>query len=391
MATGIKKIFSSEFLTQKRTLLIVWIILALASCPHPEDNNYLIFEGVFHHTIDQVSLYDTYPDEYEDMNHYGPFFSVVIAPFAILPVQAGKVLWQLCMTLLLFWAIYKLPLEQKKLAFICWFCAHELLTALFMQQFNIVIAAIIVLAFVFTEREKDIWATLFIVVGTFVKLYGIVGLAFFFFSKHKGKFILYFLLWSAVCFALPMLLSSPDYILGQYAEWYTSLVEKNGQNLHALHQNISFLGMVHKMSGNWFSDLYLIIPALALFALPYLRIRQYSNLGFRMAVMASAMMFTVLFSTGSESSTYIIAVVGVCVWYWSAPWKRSKWDIALMVLAFILTVMSPSDLIPKVLKDMYIKPYALKALPVTLIWFKLIFEMLSRNYAADGITKAQQR
>ena len=55
-------------------------------------------------------------------------------------------------------------------------------------------------------------------------------------------------------------------------------------------------------------------------------------------------MFVVLFSTGSESSTYIIAFIGVAIWYTAVPWKRSTLDIVLMVFAFILTSMSPSDL-----------------------------------------------
>ena len=55
-------------------------------------------------------------------------------------------------------------------------------------------------------------------------------------------------------------------------------------------------------------------------------------------------MFVVLFSTGSESSTYIIAFVGVALWFVAVPWKRSRWDIALMIFAFILTSLSPSDL-----------------------------------------------
>lgn len=92
-------------------------------------------------------------------------------------------------------------------------------------------------------------------------------------------------------------------------------------------------------------------------------------------------MFVVLFSTGSESSTYIIAFVGVALWFVAVPWKRSRWDIALMIFAFILTSLSPSDLFPKFIRKIYVQPYALKALPVVLIWFKLIYEMMVRNYS----------
>ena len=51
-----------------------------------------------------------------------------------------------------------------------------------------------------------------IMLGTFVKLYGIVGFAFFFFSKHKPKLILWIdVIWGIVFFVLPMLISSRAY------------------------------------------------------------------------------------------------------------------------------------------------------------------------------------
>ena len=119
----------------------------------------------------------------------GPLFSLLFAPFAIGPKWIGLLLWGLALTLFLYWAIRKSQFTKYQQIFILWFCAHEMLTALFMQQFNIAIAATILLAYYFIEKEKDFWAACFIMLGTFVKAYSIVGLAFFFFSKHKGKLI----------------------------------------------------------------------------------------------------------------------------------------------------------------------------------------------------------
>jgi len=343
-------------------------------------NNFLIFRYVFWHTIDQTSLYASY-EQYYDVNHYGPFFSLVIAFFAVFPEYFGLFLWEIALTLALFYAIRKIPFEDRKLIFIYWFCAHELLTALFMSQFNIAIVAIILATFYCIEKEKDIWAAFWIMLGTFVKLYGIVGLAFFFFSKHKGKFILSLIGWAVLMFIAPMVISSPEYVISQYYEWWNSLVSKNADNAFAYSQNISLLGMVRKISQcSSYSDLWLIIPGLIIFGLPYLRFKQYKYKTFRFTLLASVLMFVVLFSTGSESSTYIISFVGVAIWYVAAPWKRSKWDIALLVFAFILTSMSPSDLFPSFIRKNYVVPYALKALPCVIIWFKLSYEMCRRNY-----------
>ena len=379
-----KALFSHPFFSDSRTLLGLWLLLPLVAglMKISKCNNFLIFKYVFWHTWNGTPLYEAYPNEYWDVNHYGPLFSLVIAPFAVVPHPLGLIMWEIMLSLALFVAIRRMSLPYGNQLFILWFCAHELLTALFMSQFNIAIAAIIIVAYCCIERGKDHWATLLIVVGTLVKLYGIVGLAFFFFSRHKLKFILSFVGWSCLLFVLPMLISSPEYIVEQYKEWYICLTEKNAENIVSGGQNISLLGMVRKTSGlSDYSDLWLILPGMALFSLPYLRLRQYANEAFRYAFLASVLLFVVLFSTGSESSSYIIALVGASIWYVTSPWRRSRLDLALMIFAFILTSMSPSDLFPAFIRKTYVQPYALKALPCVLIWLKLICEMLTKDYA----------
>ncbi len=365
-----------------RFLMGLWLLLAVISAVTKvnRSNNFLIFKGTFWHAYNGTSLYEAYPAEYFDVNHYGPLFSLVIAPFAVVPHFVGLLAWTVSLTAFLYVAIRWSQFSQRQQIFLLWFCAHELLTALFMQQFNIAIAAIIVLTYYCIEREKDFWAAFFIMLGTFVKLYGIVGLAFFFFSKHKGKFIGSLILWAILLFVAPMVFHGPDYTIDQYQEWFTCLMGKNDENLASIAQNISLLGLVHRTTGLAFSDLWLIVPGLVLFALPYLRISQYQHMAFRQTLLASVLMFVVLFSTGSESSGYITPFVGVVIWYTAAPWQRTRWDIALMVFVFILSSMSPSDLFPAYLRKEWVQPYALKALPVIFVWLKLCYEIMTKDY-----------
>ena len=325
LCTKLQAFFHKPFFSNPRTLFGLWTLLAVVAgltkiAPH-RHNNFLIFRGVFWHTIQKLSLYDFYPTEYNDHNHYGPIFSLVIA-------------------------------------------------------------AIIIGSFAAIEKGREVTAAFLIVLGTFVKLYGVVGLAFFFFVKRKPRFILALIGWSVVCFVAPMLISSPEYVVGQYVEWYERLAAKNGENTFSLMQNISLLGMIRKISGSAsYSDLLVILPGLALFGLPYLRFGQYRHLAFRYAILSSVLLFVVLFSTGSESSTYIIPFAGIALWYATSPWKRSGWDVALLVFAFVLSSLSPSDLFPRSLREAYVLPYALKALPPTLIWLRLSYELLTRDYA----------
>ena len=300
----------------------------------------------------------------------------------MVPDAIGLLGWLVVLALGMYYAVRRLPLEEGRQIFLYWFCAHELLTALQMQQFNIAIAAIIIGSFAAIEKGREVTAAFLIVLGTFVKLYGVVGLAFFFFVKRKPRFILALIGWSVVCFVAPMLISSPEYVVGQYVEWYERLAAKNGENTFSLMQNISLLGMIRKISGSAsYSDLLVILPGLVLFGLPYLRFGQYRHLAFCYAILSSVLLFVVLFSTGSESSTYIIPFAGIALWYTTSPWKRSGWDVALLVFAFVLSSLSPSDLFPRSLREAYVLPYALKALPPTLIWLRLSYELLTRDYA----------
>ena len=383
MKERIKQFLTLPFLSDRRVLLGIWTLLSLVGMLklHRSHNNFLIFKGVYWHTVNGTSLYAAYPSEYSDVNHYGPLFSLIIAPFALLPEWAGMLLWLLFLSGWLFAAIYWSGLRKSQQVYIYWFCGFTLLTALFMQQFNIAIAAIILSSFFLIEKEHEGWAAFFIVLGTLVKLYGIVGLAFFLFSRHKLRLTLWLAVWSVILFLAPMAISSPDYIIGQYHEWFTCLVEKNTHNLNSFAQNISLLGFVRRTTGHAdYSDLWLIIPGMALFALPYLRFSQYKNLTFRETILASVLLFVILFSTGSEASGYVIALLGVCIWYTAAPWKRDKWAIALMVFVFILSGMGNCDLIPKTIRHDYIQTYALRALPISIVWLWLCYELCTKDY-----------
>ena len=387
----INLLLSKPFFHDYRTIFVMWVIMCLILAitkSYNSDGNYRIFIGVWNHTIAELPLFDHYPEEYDDMNHYGPFFALVIAPFAWMTRYAGMFFWMLFLSMFLYVSVRKSDFTKYQQMFIFWFCSHELLNALFLQQYNVAITAGVLLTFTMIERKQDFWAAFFIMLGTMIKLYGIVGLAFFFFSKNKTKLLLSCLFWGVVMFVAPMAVASPEYIISQYYEWYVALVEKNADNINVLagnmadlSTNISLLGMVRRTTQIvTYSDLWLIIPGIIAFCIPYLRISQYKNVAFRQTLLASVLMFTVLFSTGSENSTYIIAFAGVALWYCCAPWQRTKWDIVLMVLVFIISSLSPGDLFPKVIYREVIQPYALKALPVTIVWLKLCYEMYTKDY-----------
>ena len=377
--------FSLPFFNQKKYPFLIWFLLAIVTAlklyltfDKTKYNNYLIYKNVYFNTINQVSLYAENPNLFLDSNHYGPLFSILIAPFALLPDGFGMVFWNVFNAGFLIWAVSKLPIRQSKITLILWICAHELLTSLLGTQFNPAMTSIIILSFVFIYNKQEFWAAFFIVLGTYIKLYGIVGLAFFFFSKNKLKFIGSLVLWAAILFVLPMLISSPEFIIKSYAEWFDSLVHKNDLNgsLTSM-QDISVMGMFRRIVQNPnLSNLPFLIVGLLVFGLPYLRFNLYHNLKFQLLLLSSVLIFTVIFSSGSESPTYIIAFLGVAIWFVIQEKPLTNSTLFLLVFALVFTSFSPSDLMPKYIRTHFIQPYALKALPCVLIWMKIVYEML---------------
>lgn len=379
-----------HFVSQPKYIFSVYllasIITAFSKYVRGEQayNNYLIFKNVFWHTWEQKNLYLQYPDLYFDSNHYGVFFSILIAPFAVLPDWLGISLWNLANAGLLVFAFSKLPFSSVKKSWLAWLCLQEYITAAVSLQFNVGLTGLLILSATYIYERKETQSAIAILIGFFVKIYGIVGLSAFFFVKNKMRFILSLMIGTLVFLALPMLISSIDFGLQSYADWHQSLSEKNLSNqVLGNRQDYSLMGIVRRVLGDAsISNLVFIVPGLIAFGLPYLRWKQYQYLPFQMMILASSLLFLVLFSSGSESPTYIIAVAGVMIWFLLQK-SPSKLDIGLLVFVIVLTCFGFSDLFPKFIKEEYIMKYSLKALPCSLVWFKITYELMTKNFEKD--------
>lgn len=379
-----------KFVSNPKYIFGIYIIVSILSAVAkyrggPEKyNNYMIFKNVFTNTLQQKNIYLLYPDVHFDSNHYGVFFSLLIAPFAILPDWLGIVLWNVANTLIFIFAIHKLPFSTAKKAFFAWLCLQEFITAAVSLQFNIALTGLLMLSATSIYERKETQSAISIMIGFFVKLYGIAGLSAFFFVKNKVKFIFALLAFGVFFLILPMLLSSAHFGIQSYADWFQSLSEKNLSNqVLGNRQDYSLMGIVRRVLGNAeISNLVFLVPGILVFALPYLRIKQYKNLSFQLMILASTLLFIVLFSSGSESPTYIIAVAGVMIWFIMQK-KKSPLVIGLLIFVIILTCFSFSDLFPKFIKENYIMKYSLKALPCCIVWFRVIYELMTKDFEKE--------
>lgn len=377
--------------TRVPVLTVIWFLFPMLACIAEisrglgDINNYLIYKQVFWHTLEQKHLYLSYPSEYADVNHYGPLFSILIAPFALLPVYVGCFFWCLFNVAVLFYAIKKLPVTILQQRWILLIGVFELITSIHSVQFNPMLCGMILLSFTAIEKEDILLGTFFIVAGTLIKIYSVVGLLFFLFTPHKKKFILYSAMWFVVLFCLPMIISSPSFIIESYKNWFTVLVEKNGQNIvssmNAGMQDISVMGMVRRIFGVYqMPNTFVTLPAGILMLLPLLRFNFWKNQAYRLHYLALLLIGLVIFSSSAESPTYVIAVIGYLIWHVQQPDNNRLPYKVLMGLVLLLTIFSPTDLFPRFIREQYVLRYSLKALPCFIAWLAVVYTLFKSQF-----------
>jgi Glycosyltransferase family 87 len=386
MLNKLKLFFTETIFTNKKYVYGLWLIACVftivKTLGNGRMNNFLIFKYTFYSLLNKLNFFLPQPENFQHYNLYGPTFSVFIAPFSVLPNWLGASLWTLFNAGILLYAIRKLPVSEIAKNAIALISVHEMLTSILNNQFNPTMAALVLFTFTLIHGKKDFWAAFVIALGILIKLYGIVGLAFFFYSTNKKQLLLGLVFWLAVLFALPMLFSSPEFIMQSYKDWYVAVTEKNTLNADlTCAQDMCLMGIIRRITQNAaMANWPYLLGGVLLFFATYIRINQYKQLAFRLMLLANVLIFTVIFSTSAESPTFIIAFVGVAIWFVLQPKPYSWLNISLFVFAIILTTLAPSDLMPKFLRENYIKPYSLKALPCVLIWLKITYEMLTKDF-----------
>lgn len=375
-----------HLLTNNRALFILWALLLVVIIIKlvfiaPTANNYLIYKFTFVHAWEGHTLYGRSPQEFLDKNHYGPVFSLVMLPFALLPDKVGLTLWLVMLVAVLWLAIRALPITEWQKNVMALFMGNELLTAGFNAQFNIAVAAIIIYTYVLIHRQQEFWAPLPFLLATFIKLYGVVALAFFFFVKDKPKFILGCVVWSVVLFLAPMAIASPEFVVQSYQEWYLALVVKNAANVSLVsYQDISVMGFFRRLFENpQIPNLPFLAGGVVLFGLPYLRWSQFRHRTFQLLIVASTLIFPVLFSSASEGSTYIIVFAGLALWLALQPTPWGVWVWVLVALAIFFATLNSTDLYPRAWRD-FLRLHAVKAIPCLLIWLRVIYELCTRDF-----------
>jgi hypothetical protein len=369
-----------------RSLFLIYAIMIIVVTLHryyPHhfvNNNYRIFKYSFDNLIHHKDLYIYHPDLYGDLYKYSPGFSVLMFPFYYMPDLMGLILWNLLNGMLLFFAIKRLPLSPAQLRVVLWIIIPELIISLQNAQTNGLTAALILMTFVSLKNGKPIAGALSTALVTAIKIFGGICGLFFVFFKRKTSYIFWTIAFSVLLQALPLLFISPAELMDQYASWFSMLKAD-----HADPVGLSAMHLFSALSSRPIDFYPVQIAGLLLTLLPLVHIKKYHDFQFQLFFAASLMLAMVLFNHKAESPTFIIAVTGVAIWYCISP--KGLLEKALLVFTILFTSLSPSELVPPVLKEEFFVKYSLKALPCFLVWCVLQWELHTKRLTEERTVK----
>lgn len=345
-----------------RAMAFVWIatviVIALQAAAR-ENNNFLIFRTSWYNLVEGRDLYQLNP-QHADYYKYSPTFALIFAPFAMLPLTAGLLLWTAVNAGSLYWALGRIFAGEQLLA-ARGIVLIDAVGSMQNAQSNVLSAALIIIAFVELERRRELTGAIAVTLGTLIKLFPITAAAFAIFRPYRVPRCA---LWGIACgvvgIAAPLLVVSPAQLAELYRSWGAL------SKWDALTRGYSVMELLEMIfHGNWPNAPIQLLGA-AIMVAPLRRYWMWGNERFRLLFLASVLMFCVIFNHKAESPTFIIASAGVAIWFLTV--ERNALTLAAFVAFLIGTSLSSSDVMPEALQEGFFEPYKVKAVPVLFVW-----------------------
>lgn len=334
-----------------------------------EYNNYLIFKYSFFHLLDGSNLYTIYPDRHWDFFKYSPTFALLMGTMAYLPDVIGLSIWNVLNAITVFFAIRMLPFKTKVQCLLLWFAAMELLTSLQNTQSNGLMCGLMIAAYGSMQRGKPLWATLWLVLSVYIKVYGAIGFCLFLFYPGKPRFILFAAMWMLIFAVLPLMVTPASVLIWQYQNWGELMIADA-----AAATGMSVAGWLRTWFGIDNVKSIVSIAGLLLFLIQFIRFDLYRNERYKLLMLASMLIWVVIFNHKAESPTFIISIAGVGIWYYASA--KTTWRKAVFALAFVFTSLATTDIFPPFVRNHFIYPYTIKAVPCIIAWFVVLAEIV---------------
>ena len=313
-----------------------------------------------------------------DLFLYGPLFSILFTPFALLPGWFGVFCWNIFTYSLFFFSIFTLPDQFSfiKKKFIFFFSVLLLFCTLLSVQFNPVVAALFLFSFTLLEKKMGFWAVLLILLSGFIKVYGIFQLAMLLFYPRFWKNALYCILIGIVLILLPLIHIPASELVAYYQSWVVTVMNhSDASRFYSIYRPVCLLGKAIEPYMGLISIGILLV--ILIFTLLKLKLFKESFL-LRVQFLGIIMSWAILFGLSSERHTYVIAVVGYAMWYLCIT--PTRLDKVLLWLNFILLAILPVDILcPWVISNFILAKLNMGVIIFSITWGTMGYKTLILN------------
>ncbi|WP_229201749.1 glycosyltransferase family 87 protein [Arsenicibacter rosenii] len=338
-------------------------------------NNYLMFARPFDCLLTHRSMYVLRPELYSDLYKYSPVFAWLMAPFYYMPDWLGVTLWNLLNPVVLILGVWYFLKDEyhadcKRWIALAIIFPEALITAQNMQSNNLIVG--MMLLGIYLLRKEKVWlAALLFTLCFYIKFYGVGAAIFFLFYPRKVQFLVAMVVWTVIFALLPATVISFAELGAEYEAWLKIVVDSKLGLLVSVPGILVYWFDMAKTDGN-----LRIVEAvgITLFLLPFLRFKQWKMPVYQQLMVAYFLLFVIIFNKMAESPTYVLAVVGVAIW-WVTAAERNTLDRILLGLVVVFTSLSPTDLFPPFIRDEYMNPYSIKAVPCVLVWLRMQYQL----------------
>lgn len=344
-------------------------------------NNYVIFKQSFQHFFSEKDLYIAYPTEHWDLYKYSPAFAIFMGIFYFLPDVVGLSLWNLLNGLLLIYGIFKLPIfDTKTKSIINYLIFFDLVTANQNSQSNALVAALAIWLFNAMFHQKSITSAFSVAANFLIKVYGLAFGFLLLFANKPLRPIVFSGLAVIIGLALPFAFKSSEYVFSVYESWINMMLNDQDESVGK-----SVAGILDSWFGLSVNKTIMLVGSFLVYPLLLLKRSYFFEPKNLALVLASMLIWIVIFNHKAESNTYVIAMVGVGIWFFLQE-KLHAWQWIVLGSCLLLVSLSPTDLFPRFINKNYVQPYSLKALPCTAVWLISLYQLYKNAFTSQQLT-----
>jgi alpha-1,2-mannosyltransferase len=366
-----------------RLAIILWIVLAAAVCVKSivqkgEHSVYTVYAWGSRHWWADQPLHAQYP-EVIDIYRYSPTFAVVFTPFSLLPDWLGAGLWGVLNIAVTLYALRLLVREilpgawppRREACFLA-LTALGSMSGIWSGQINSLLLAMIIFAAVAIKYNRWWTASFLLALPVFIKIWPI-AVVFLLMACWPRQLSWRFIIFFAALVLLPFLTRPFSVVVGQYHEWYTSLITQEQGRWPGFRDAWTIWENIHRpVSLIGYKVLQLASAAGVLLWCLYQRRRIASTGRLLMAIISIWVSWQLIFGPGAEQLTYGI-IAPSAAWAVLVSIEEQKHHLWTILTWLILVICSCGELETPLIKHLHpgfamLLPLSVASFAVWLIW-----------------------